>query len=140
MEKTKTLQIYTDGGSRGNPGKAAIGVVIKSGNGDRVFSYAEAIGETTNNVAEYKALIFALSKARDFLSSHDTIFVNMDSNLIVNQMRGTFKIKKTHLKLLHEEAKLLEQKLDLPVTYHYIPREQNYEADQLLNTALDNSL
>lgn len=140
MEKTNALQLYTDGGSRGNPGKAAIGVVIKSGNGDVVFSHGETIGETTNNVAEYKALIFALSKASEFLSSHDAVFVYMDSNLIVNQMKGSYKIKKAHLMMLHEEAKMLEQKLALPVTYVYILREHNHIADQLLNSALDNTL
>lgn len=128
------LVIYTDGGSRGNPGPAAIGVVIGS------REYGEQIANTTNNVAEYKALIFALKKAKALLggkkSGEAEFEVRMDSELIVMQLNGKYKIKEPDLQSLFIEVWNL--KLDFKkVVFVHIPREQNKKADRLVNEALD---
>ncbi len=136
------LTIYTDGGARGNPGPAAIGVVIgdpsnKLGAGKE---YAEAIGETTNNIAEYKAVIFALKKAKQLIgkeqSKETEIEIRSDSELIVNQLNGDYKIKEEDLKPLFIEIWNLKQNFK-KVTFIHIPREKNKIADILLNKALD---
>lgn len=127
------LVIYTDGGARGNPGPAAIGAVVDG------KEYAEAIGETTNNVAEYKAVIFALKKARHLLGHEETketeIEINSDSELIVNQLNGRYKIKEDELKTLFVDVWNLEQDFK-KVTFRRIPREENKAADKLVNKLL----
>jgi len=134
MESDKKLIIYTDGGARGNPGPAAIGVVI----GDKI--YGEAIGETTNNVAEYKAIIFALKKAKHLIGSHNAkntdLEIYSDSELIVNQLNGKFKIKDENLKPLFIDIWNLKQDFN-KVYFKYIPREKNQMADKLVNQSLD---
>ena len=130
------LVIHTDGGARGNPGPAAIGVIL----GNR--KYGEYIGETTNNVAEYKAVIFALKKANQILSKKKTreteLVVYLDSELVVLQLNGSYKIKEESLQKLFMEAWNL--RLDFKkVTFHHIPREKNKGADKLVNEALDGS-
>ena len=136
MEKNK-LVIFTDGGARGNPGPAAIGVVV----GDH--SYSEAIGETTNNVAEYKAVIFGLKKAKHLLSGEKAagteIEVRSDSELIVNQLNGEYKVKEEDLKPLFVDVWNLRQDFK-NVTFKHIPREENRGADRLVNRALDTLL
>lgn len=131
--KTK-LEIYVDGGARNNPGPAGIGVVI--GNKE----YAEYIGEATNNVAEYKAIIFALKKARHLLGKsklkNTEIVVNSDSELVVNQINGKFKILEKELQPLFLE--IWNLKFDFPyLKFNYIPREKNAKADYLVNQAID---
>ena len=130
------LIIYTDGGSRGNPGPAAIGILI----GDK--TYGEVIGVATNNVAEYKAAIFALKKAKQLLgakkASETELEIRADSKLIVEQLNGNFKILEETLQPLFLEAwnlRLDFQKVD----FKLIPREKNKEADALVNEALDNA-
>ena len=125
--------IYTDGGARGNPGPAAIGVTI----GEQGFK--EYIGETTNNVAEYKAVIFALRKTHELLGaeSHDaTLMIHTDSELIAKQMMGLYKIKQEHLKELNDEAQALRKPFKA-VEFVIIRRERNTQADALVNEALD---
>lgn len=134
---TKTLYIYCDGGARGNPGRAAIGGVIKNEKGETICSYAKYIGETTNNVAEYSALIEGLTQSKSYMTPGATLKVYMDSNLIVNQLKGNFKVKKPHLKQLHDRALLAASEAGGRVEYYYIPREKNTEADLLVNKALD---
>lgn len=132
MEKNK-LVIYTDGGARGNPGPAAIGVVV----GDRKFR--EYIGETTNNVAEYKAVIFALKKSLELLGekSRKTILeINLDSELIANQLKGDYRVKHENLKPLFLESINLMKNFK-KVLFNLIPREENKEADKLVNQELD---
>lgn len=145
MESIKKMIIYTDGGARGNPGPAAIGVVIdglstSSGNAKH---YSEAIGEATNNVAEYRAVIFALKKAKALLGNkeaeHITIEVRSDSELIVNQLNGIYKIKEGDLKVLFVDVWNAKQDFK-SVTFTHIPREKNKEADALVNKALDTLL
>ncbi len=128
------LIINTDGGARGNPGPAGIGVVIADGVGHIISRHKKYIGEATNNVAEYKALILALKEAHKLKT--DQLLVNMDSELIVRQMQGRYKIKELSLKLLAAEAlKLISQFKN--VIFHHVPREQNKEADKLVNEAID---
>lgn len=131
------LTIYTDGGARGNPGPAAIGVTV----GNK--KYGERIGETTNNVAEYKALIFALKKAKQLLgktaAKQTELEIRMDSELIYKQIRGEYKILEPELQALFIEVWNLKQ--DFKKTeLRKIPREENREADKLVNQALDGKL
>ena len=128
------LIIYTDGGSRGNPGAAAIGAVIESKH------YSAPIGETTNNIAEYKAVIFALKKAKHLLGNEKCaeteIEIRSDSELLVNQIKGDYKIKDKELQPLFIEIWNLKQDFK-NVEFILIPREENKIADSLVNRALD---
>lgn len=128
------LIIFTDGGSRNNPGPAAIGVVI--GNKE----YAKYLGEASNNVAEYQAVIFALEKAKHLLGKqklkNTEVIVNLDSELVANQLNGKYKILEPELQSLF--IKVWNLKFDFPkLKFNYIPREQNKRADQLVNEILD---
>ena len=132
--KNSKLIIYTDGGARGNPGPAAIGVIVGS------KKYAETIGETTNNVAEYKAVIFALKKAKHLIgkvkSKESKIEVRSDSELIVKQLKGEYKIKDEELKPLFVDVWNLRKDFK-DIEFTLIPREENKEADRLVNQALN---
>ena len=132
-------RIHTDGGARGNPGPAAVGVVIQK-NGKLLHRFGRTIGETTNNVAEYRGVIEALVYMRSILKKNDfeLIFI-LDSMLIVNQLNGIFKIKEPRLRELSFEVKLLEQEVGGVIRYTTVPREQNRDADFLVNQALDAS-
>ena len=135
--ETAKLIISCDGGARGNPGPAAIGVVI----GEK--RYGEYIGNTTNNVAEYKAVIFALKKAKQLLGTKKAqeteVEVRTDSELLCKQQNGLYKIKDKGLQPLFIEV--WNRKQDFSgVTFVHVPREQNREADTLVNAALDNRL
>lgn len=134
MESSEKLIIYTDGGARGNPGPAAIGVVI----GDR--SYSEAIGNTTNNVAEYQAVIFALKKAKSLLggdkAKETEVEIRSDSELLVSQVKGEYKIKDEELKPLFIDVWNKMQNFK-KVNFVLIPREKNKEADKLVNQSLN---
>ena len=132
-----TYIIHTDGGARGNPGPAAVGVVIHK-NGTLLHQFGLAIGETTNNVAEYRGVIEALKYFRTLTknTNHELLFI-LDSMLVVNQLNGIFKIKEPHLRELHLQIKLLEQEVGGVIRYTTVPREQNRQADFLVNKALD---
>lgn len=138
-----SLIIHTDGGARGNPGPAAIGITVKTESGEIVTSLCRKIGQTTNNVAEYSAVIAALEwvKERNQLINKSTnqqiIKFYLDSSLVVNQLNGLFKVKDANLRDLLLKVRILEQEIGLPVLYAYIPREKNREADALVNNALD---
>ncbi|MDP3953483.1 MAG: ribonuclease HI family protein [bacterium] len=136
MPKTK-FTIYTDGGSRGNPGPAALGAVV----GDK--EYFESIGTATNNVAEYKAVVFALKKAKQLLggakAAKTEVEVRTDSQLLVNQLNGEFKIKDKNLQLLFIEVWNLKQDFK-GVQFTHVTRDKNKEADRLVNKALDRLL
>lgn len=128
---------YTDGGARGNPGPAAFGVVI----GDK--GYSEFIGKTTNNIAEYQAVIFALKKLKSLLGKEGIktkeIEIRSDSELVVNQINGRYKIQEKELQLLFLE--IWNRKIDFGnLKFVHIPREQNKEADKLVNQVLDSRL
>jgi ribonuclease HI len=142
MDKISKLIINTDGGARGNPGPAGIGVVIGDESGKVIGHYKQYIGEATNNVAEYKALILALIEAGKILKLKSEILnleIRMDSELIVRQMQGRYKIKDSGLKLLAEEVLSLIKNFPI-VNFVHIPREQNKEADKLVNEAIDDYL
>ena len=133
--------INTDGGARGNPGPAGIGVVIRDEHGKIIGEHKKYIGEATNNVAEYRALVLALEEAGKVSSfelqvtSQIELEIRMDSELIVRQMQGKYKIKEPTLKLLAADVlKLIKHFKN--VTFHHVPREQNKEADKLVNQAL----
>jgi len=127
------LIINTDGGSRGNPGPAGIGVVFSDEKGETLATFREYIGEATNNIAEYEALIMALEKARDFEVSE--IECRLDSELIVRQLNGQYKVKDENLKKLFNRVK--ELVFFKPVKFVHVRREQNKKADELVNLALD---
>lgn len=134
---SKTLIIFTDGGARGNPGPAGIGAVILDEQGKALKLLKRYIGEATNNVAEYQALIMALNGA--LLLSGENLQINMDSELIVRQMQGRYKIKEpTLIGLAREVVKLTNQFTS--VKFSHVPREQNKLADKLVNEAIDNRL
>ena len=137
MEK---ITVFTDGGARGNPGPAAIGVVIKDSAGHTIKGYGETIGRATNNEAEYCAVIFALQKVKALLGKEKTkkvsIEVNMDSELVVRQLGGKYKIEEE--RLFPFFIKIWNLKMDFgEVKFQHVPREKNKDADRLVNEALD---
>ncbi|MDO8639777.1 MAG: ribonuclease HI family protein [bacterium] len=136
------ISIYTDGGARGNPGPAAIGFFIKDENGQEVFSHGEKIGVATNNVAEYRAVISALSWVCQNKEKVKDSKVNffLDSNLVCSQINGVFKIKNSNLRTLLYEVREKEAELKFTINYSFIPRERNEDADRLVNMALDNKI
>lgn len=132
---SKILVINTDGGARGNPGPAGIGVVIRdAASGEIVFEHGSYIGDATNNIAEYKALLKAVETARDLGASE--VIINMDSELIVRQMLGQYKIKQPGLQDLASQV-LTVLKSFSKYSFTHVRRELNKEADALVNQALD---
>ena len=135
------LYIHTDGGAKGNPGPAAIGVIIKNEKADIIKTISRRIGESTNNVAEYKAVIYALEYLKSLYSHQDqnnfNIFFYLDSSLVVNQINGCFKIKYNKLRNLLLQIRQLENEIGGSIYYQQIPREQNKEADLLVNQAFE---
>jgi len=139
------LVIYTDGGARGNPGPAGIGFVITANGtahntlvGDD-YEHGEYIGETTNNVAEYYALVFAIKKAKSLYKGHCSsldLEIRMDSELIVKQMKGEYRVKNEGLRPLFLEVQKHISEFH-HVSFYHIPREKNSRADALVNKALD---
>ena len=132
--KTKRVIIFTDGAAEPNPGPAAIGVVIKDEKGRLITSISQHIGTTTNNQAEYRAIITALEKAIKLGAIH--VEVNSDSELVVRQINGRYRVKNAALRPLYQRVKQLQSLLE-GFTITHIPREQNTEADKLANVALD---
>lgn len=126
--------LYSDGGSRNNPGPAAAGWLLKSKEGKLLKKGGRFLGQATNNEAEYQALLEGLKESLNFEPESLTCF--LDSSLVVNQLNGTFKIKEARLKELVFEVKSLEKKF-AEVSYQYIPREQNKEADGIVNQILN---
>jgi ribonuclease HI len=131
---TETLTLQFDGGSRGNPGPAGIGVVIRAADGTPVVTLGRFIGRATNNVAEYKALITALEQARELGARR--VKVLGDSELIVKQMRGEYRVKNPDLRVLYEEAQTLFRAFEQATIDHNY-REDNSLADKLANLAMD---
>jgi len=133
----KLLNIYTDGGARGNPGPAAIGVVIKDTNNKVLYQFGHTIGPATNNLAEYQAVIAALEYLITNNNKPDSINFFLDSRLVVNQLNGLWKVKDANLRQKVIQVRQLEGALNLPIKYTSISREKNFEPDALLNQALD---
>jgi ribonuclease HI len=127
-------RLSTDGGARGNPGPAAYGYVLEAEDGTVLDAHGEAIGIATNNVAEYRALVEGLRRAVE--AGVDELTVISDSELIVKQMRGEYRVKNAALRELSEEAAELARQIGR-VTYTAVRREDNELADRLVNEALD---
>jgi ribonuclease HI len=126
--------LYVDGASRGNPGPAAIGVSLQDEKGEQIDSISHYIGETTNNQAEYRALIEGLKLAQK--RGFDEIDVRADSELIVRQMLGEYRVKDAQLKLRHSEATGIAGQFKR-FSIRHIFRDENSRADELANQALD---
>ena len=136
VNKMRNLKIYTDGGSRGNPGPSAIGVLILDDKNKELFRLGKQIGRATNNMAEYTAVLEALLWVKNKLIGHDlNIKFYLDSSLAVNQLTGTFKIKNQELKKIIIKIKCLEKEIAKTCHYIYIPREANKIADLLVNSS-----
>lgn len=127
-------EIYTDGGARGNPGPAAAGGVIIDGDGTVVAEISEYLGIATNNVAEYRALILTLERALELGCRR--VQVSTDSELIVKQLTGVYRVKDAKMLPLHERARRLCDRFE-SFKVKYVPRTQNRHADKLVNAALD---
>jgi len=143
MYNLASINVFTDGGSRGNPGQASLGVYIESDEGMEIKSIGKRLGIATNNVAEYSAIKEALSWILDNIKEFEDLKqINffMDSNLAVSQLNGIYKIKNTNLRIILFEIKSLETQIKVPIIYKHIPREENKKADRLVNLALDNKL
>lgn len=127
------LIIYTDGGARNNPGPAGIGIVIKDETGNVLETHKEYIGEKTNNQAEYEALIKALELAKD---KAEKLEIFLDSQLVVNQVKGHYKVKNADIRNYLFKIRTLEQNFE-DISYNLVPREENKLADKLVNQAID---
>ena len=128
------LIVACDGAARGNPGPAGIGVFITSEDGSLVAEIAEGIGEATNNVAEYTAAIEGLALAERLGAK--TVTVRSDSQLLVNQLTGRYRVKTPHLQPLHRRVRNLVASFDR-VSFEHVRREMNREADRLANEGVD---
>ena len=129
----KRVVILTDGASHGNPGPAAIGAVIKDEQGRVITSISQGIGRTTNNQAEYRAIIAALENAISLGASQ--VEMSSDSELIVRQINGQYRVKKASLRPLYQQVKQLQSQLE-SFTITHIPGQENTEAHNLANMAL----
>lgn len=135
----KILQINTDGGSRGNPGPAAIGVYATIDN-QPIFSLSQKIGINTNNYAEYSAVISALEHLQlnpQLLKDITQIKFVLDSELVVRQLTGIYKVKHPAIVPLHYKVQTLLKSLSIPVSFSHVLRAENKQADALVNAALD---
>jgi ribonuclease HI len=131
------LKTYSDGGARGNPGPAGIGAVVYSENDTVLFQVGEYIGETTNNQAEYKALLRALREALSLGATVLTCY--LDSELVVKQLQGKYKVREEGLKPLATEILGLLKNFE-SIEFVHVPREKNKLADKLVNEALDKQM
>lgn len=134
------LIISTDGGSRGNPGPAALGVVFADAGGKVFKEYGKTLGRRTNNEAEYEAVLFALQKARAFFGRERIagmqVEVRMDSELVCRQLAGEYKIEEERLWPIF--MKIRNTRMDFPhISFRHVPREENRCADAMVNQALD---
>lgn len=134
MDARRVLILRTDGAARGNPGPAAAGVVIERADGTTVAEGKRTLGELTNNQAEYRALILGLRAVARYTPA--AVRVCLDSELVVKQMAGEYRVKDEALRLLYAEASALARALP-SVTFTHVPRARNARADALANAALD---
>lgn len=141
MKQEFDYTIYADGGARGNPGPAAYGFVIYE-KGSKVFEEGKTLGIQTNNYAEYSAVIAALKYVSQLssLNSHLSIQFFLDSQLVTEQLSGRWKVKNENIRNLFHTVKILEQKIGGRTIYKHILREQNKEADRMVNLALDGEI
>jgi ribonuclease HI len=128
------VTIHCDGAARGNPGPAGAGAVVTDEDGTVLAEVAEGLGETTNNVAEYTAAIRGLEEAERLGAA--TVLLRSDSQLLINQLTGRYRVKSEHLQPLYRRARQLVTRFDR-VTFEHVPRERNVEADRLANAGVD---
>ena len=134
MSSPKRVLVNVDGGARGNPGPAAIAAVASDPEGAVLEERTEVIGEATNNVAEYRAMLLGIQLAKDL--GADEVALIGDSELIVKQVRGEYRVKQDHLRPLH--TKTIDALRELPTwSIRAVKRERNVRADELVNEALD---
>lgn len=132
--KSKKIYLYTDGGARGNPGPAGIGIVILDNAKKKLKEAFKYIGETTNNIAEYSALIYGLEEAAAFKANE--IVINLDSELVVKQLNGEYKVKDPGMKELFDKALGILKNFN-SFEIRHIDRSKNKEADKLVNKAIN---
>lgn len=137
LPTTDFLEIHTDGASRGNPGESGAGATLRARDGTLVREVLRYLGRKTNNEAEYQALILALEEAAR-LGARE-ILVRADSKLVIEQMRGVWKVKMPHLKPLHARARRLVREFE-KVRFEHVRREFNADADALANRAIDEKI
>jgi ribonuclease HI len=125
---------YIDGGARGNPGPAGYGVRVENEMGGLITEFSGFLGSATNNVAEYNGLLAALRYAREH--GHRKVRIKSDSELLVKQMRGEYRVKNAGLQPLFQQARTLAEDFDR-IVYEHVRREQNKDADRLANVAMD---
>jgi len=131
------FHVYTDGGSRGNPGVSGFGVVVKDNSGKLLFQHGQLIGIATNNQAEYQGLIYALNWVASQPTTPTALHLYSDSELMVRQLSGHYKVKSPLLSPLFAQAKAVVSNFSFPIHYHHVLRHLNYQADALANTAMD---
>jgi len=136
MSSSDSFVAYIDGGARGNPGPAGFGVRIERPDGALVEEFAESIGVATNNVAEYRGLLAALEWA--IKNAVRSLHIRSDSQLLVRQMLGQYKVKHPGLQPLYAKARLLGHEIGR-VTFEHVGREANAHADRLANVAMDDA-
>ncbi|MDP5038875.1 MAG: ribonuclease HI family protein [Candidatus Gracilibacteria bacterium] len=129
------LNVYTDGGSRGNPGNSGIGVYITDENNLEIEKRYKNIGIKTNNEAEYTGAYFGIKRAIELGAKNINLF--MDSDLVIKQLSGVWKIKKDELKVINQEILEMIKQNNVSVKFNWIPREKNKNADRLSNIAMD---
>ena len=129
-----SLIVSCDGAARGNPGPAGAGAQITTPDGRVVAEIAEGLGEATNNVAEYTAVILGLERAEE-LGATD-VLLRSDSQLLINQLTGVYRVKTPHLQPLHRRVRGLAERFD-SIRFEHVPRERNAEADRLANAGVD---
>ena len=137
---TNIINVFTDGGARGNPGEAAVGVYITDENKNELAGFGKKIGFATNNVAEYKAVIEALDwiiENKKDIARNAKIHFFLDSKLACSQIIGVFKVKNADLGNLLFDVRTREGQINFPIYYKHIPREENTKADAFVNEALD---
>lgn len=140
MDKNR-LVIYCDGGARGNPGPGASSFIIYR-EGKEIVRYSKFLGKTTNNIAEYYGVFFALkwiTQKKDAIGV-DELFFNLDSQLVVRQLTGVYKIKEAKLKNITSKIKILQENLNKKIYFNHIPREKNKVADRLVNETIDENI
>ena len=132
--------LSTDGGARGNPGPAGAGATIQDASGKVVHEVSQYLGEVTNNQAEYEALILGLEALQELGAKGKDILVRMDSELIIQQMKGNYKVKNEGLKPLYQRSQALVSSIGETVMFTHVLRHLNKRADALVNAAIDKAL
>ena len=133
-KKINTITIFADGGSRGNPGPAGIGALLLDENGERIEEVSKYIGHATNNVAEYLAVVYGLQEA--VYRGAKNIILNVDSQLVARQLKGEYKVKDQNIRKFFDIALNLLRSFD-KIEIREVPREENKEADKLVNQAIN---